>query len=252
MCECLPIPRLALAPVLVVLLAWTGHAQTEQRVDLSLTTILHRHVRALGGLDAVYRVEGFRMVGRMELDRRVYAVEAYKRRPNLLRVELRQAGLERIQMFDGEDLWLWGNDLQPAKVTGDWGDYVAKLADFNGPLVGIGVGTLSRELVGRVTGEDGSSLWHIRVEYRESGILDVFLGATDYLIRRMEYRPHEDSPRLVTVFSEWRAVEGTQLMVARRQEWPDQGMELRIDVVDLNPGVLSVLFQLPGEAGAED
>lgn len=72
---------------------------------LSADTILERNFTALGGREKIHAVRSLRLEATQSAGEKRLPLRIYWKRPDRLRIEARDEGLDALQVFDGEKAW---------------------------------------------------------------------------------------------------------------------------------------------------
>ena len=220
--------------------------------DWTLEDVLAKISEANGGEEAIDSVTSARFLGEVEGGEESYDFVLLKKRPDKLRMHLRfyQRAIERG--FDGVSGWTRVTVKGYDKVMPIEGEDLEQMrleADFDGPLVGPAVEGTSRRLVGVerieridyfvVESENPFSLSHHYVDSRTFRELKTIKWK----------KPVEDKSQATISYFHDNQRHG-QIWVSHRVErvYPDGRKEVvRINDVEINPGLLDRTFDEPGE-----
>ncbi|MEX0325293.1 MAG: hypothetical protein AB3N33_04305 [Puniceicoccaceae bacterium] len=220
--------------------------------DWTLEDVLAEISEANGGEEALKSVTSARFLGEVESPNDSYDFVLLKKRPDKLRMHLRffQRSIERG--FDGDHGWTRLTQRGFDKVIPVDGDELEQMrleADFDGPLVGEALEGTSRRLIGIERIE--------RIDYFIVEIETPFTIGHHYVdsrtfreLKNVKWKkPVKDKAQKV-VSSFFENERHGQIWVSHRveREHPDGSKEIiRINQVEINPGLLDRTFDEPAE-----
>ena len=179
---------LSLAGLLAASAASAASAQTT-----TLDDVLARHLQALGGRDKIEALKTLTKKGIYVYNGLEFPLVAHHARDAKSREEIvglshwatkPRPGVTVIRAVDGEKAWMSGHEraMEPTLLVAEETADAVLIADFDGPLLDASAGS-KLELIGRVT-DEGEDLYQIRVVRASGATEDVYLGASNHLIRR--------------------------------------------------------------------
>jgi outer membrane lipoprotein-sorting protein len=211
--------------------------------------LVAQNLAARGGIERLRAVESLRMTGELIARGEAFPATIAMKRPNLLRQEMRVQGQTVVQAFDGARAWML-NPLagmrtpQPIPAPPD----AARRGGFDGPLVGYEArgAEISFEGTERV---DGTETRKLRVVEKDGTTQTLFLDAKTGLEVKSRVEASQGSRTIAieSFFSDFRTVEGVTMPHRVRvvvNGVPQQ--ELRIEAIDLAPGLDAAYFSMPG------
>lgn len=180
---------------------------------LDVETLLERHINARGGLRAILNITSLYQVGTMT-DRRGEAVqiEAWRKRPDLLRVHFKAGDVTGTEGWDGTRAWehfAW-RVPDPAYVDGKASRALQRRADFDGPLVqakqkGHTIRPLGECVVA------GLPVYGLSVTLRDGSTTNYYLHKQTYMVAVTDTvrQVHAgDDAHTTTQFTDYRLVAG--------------------------------------------
>ncbi|MEX0332649.1 MAG: hypothetical protein AB3N64_14635 [Puniceicoccaceae bacterium] len=220
--------------------------------DWTLDDVLAKVSEANGGDKALKSVISARFLGEVENPNDSYDFVLLKKRPDKLRMHLRffQRSIERG--FDGDHGWVRLTQHGRDKVFPVEGDELVKMrieSDFDGPLVGSGSENVERRLLGIERIE--------RIDYFVIEVETPFSLAHHYVdsrtfreLKNFKWQKPVDDKSQKTVSYFYENQRHSQIWVAHRVErvLADGSKEvIRINQVEINPGLLDRTFDEPAE-----
>jgi len=214
----------------------------------SARSILERNLEAMGGRDAIRKVESLKVVGSQKIEGGTIGLVGYWRRPNQLRWELEADGLVGVQAYDGERAWAlmpFGGDFTPRPLEGEALAELAAQADLlEGPTFDLAAKGASALLLGREA-FDGVPAWKVEVtDARGRKTVHWYDGQSGLELGNRQRRPGPGGMgeiEVVTRLSDYRRV-GPILFAFRSEESSPtssaptiltlQSIELDIEVPD--------------------
>jgi hypothetical protein len=210
--------------------------------------LVAHNLEARGGLERLRAIDSLRMTGTLVAKGEELPMTISMKRPNLLKQEVTVQGQRVVQAFDGRRAWML-NPLvgmtTPQQVPAP--PDAAGRGGFDGALVDYAARGATLQLAGdeRV---DGLETRKLRLTEKDGSTQTLFLDARTGLEVKSLVEMTQ-GPRTATVesfFSDFRAVEGITMPHRVRvvvDGVPQQ--ELRIQKVDLAPGLDEDFFRMP-------
>jgi outer membrane lipoprotein-sorting protein len=188
---------------------------------LSADEILERNFAALGGRERIRAVRTLYLEATLEAGGRSEPLKLYWQRPDRLRIEAPNEGLDTLQVFDGEKAWFTYPALPGFEVQIlDGADREALRAQADlveGPTFDYAAKGHRVELLGRGKLPEGEA-WRLLLTTAQGDVRTLWFDAATFLqVReeRREFRPNGDV-RIESTLSDFRAVGG--LLFAHRVE----------------------------------
>jgi hypothetical protein len=243
---------------LVALLLIGGKVVSAQTVD----DVVHRYLRARGGLARLRSVTALRMTGTLELGGRSVPFVIELKRPDKMRTEFTVEGLKGVRAYDGRVGWAQAPlpGEPPRRMAADDEAEARAQADVDlSPLVDAAAKGYTVELVGRdrLPEED---TWKLVVRGRGGPPRTISLDAKTHLVVRIEERRTLDGREVdfVTEVGDYRKVAGI-VFPHLLEVGPRQGGErqrLVVQEIEVNPTLDDGRFRMPaapaaGPAGAQ-
>lgn len=210
--------------------------------------LLARHLEAVGGTAGLEKITTRRIAGTLERNGNKVPVVRTQEAPNRLVVETRfpKPGTLK-QGFDGRTAWMQ-HPLQGVRRLE--GKELAALADeaWLHPALRLRDQYPVRRFLGERT-VDGRKFTAISLARKMTDRSEVwFFDATTALLARVERRmdggPHGEIP-VVSVFEDYRKVDGTLIPFTVRTRLPTSETVLRIESVEQNLPLDDAIFRIP-------
>lgn len=243
-----PPARTALALVLPLLIAVfvTTIASAQSVADL-----VAKNLAARGGAERLKAVDALKITGRMKSMGLDLPLTIWRRRPNLVRQEMRLQDRAIVQAFDGERAWtvnpLAGSD-EPQEIRGQPADMMREQSDFDGPLVDYQQKGSAIEVEGPDTVE-GVKAIVLKITLKSGRVQRVWLDAdTGLEVKSASEVPQ--GPRTVrveTILSDYRPEDGL-VMPHRLRTFVDGQLQadVTIDRIEVSPRIDPAIFRMPG------
>ena len=152
--------RASIGGLFLALVCATASAQTP-----SVDEIVSKTMAARGGLDKLRAVNTMKMVGKVSMQGRDFAITVMAKRPNLMLQEMTIDGARVVSAFDGEKVWVVNPMLginEPQEMSGAMADEMRDQSIFGGPLMGYKERGETLELVGPSTVGDVKT-WKLKL-----------------------------------------------------------------------------------------
>jgi hypothetical protein len=216
-----------------------------------LDTVLARHMEAIGGSEAVSRLNSLKASGTVLISDQRAPFELWAAFPNKLRIESLIGNRVLVQSYDGKrPPWQWFPETLyaiPEEMEPEVAREFVSDADFNGPLVNHRGKGHQLELVNRET-LDGREAFRIRVVERSGLESTLAIDAESYLVVRRSgvRRGGGASIDLDTYYLDYRDVSG--VLLPHRYEVYRGTTLVRtviIQTLEGNRRIPSAVFELP-------
>jgi len=227
-----------------VLVGQTPAAPPEVR---DLFDLEREYIRARGGRVLMDESRTAMIRGRFLQDESVVTFQAYRRRPNLYRLDFTLMGTEVREGFDGNVAWRvlpLPSGRQVERLQGEAAARLRREAEFESPLVNHGEKSARLTYRGLETVGD-RSCHALTVERRGLAREHWFLDAETFLEVESQRETPAGAP-VITRFHDWRRVDGRA--VAHRIETFHGDKLVTVTIIDRvqwNLGVLSDVFRVP-------
>ena len=213
-----------------------------------LERILAAHLEARGGAERLRQIERLRLRGRYA-EASVYGeFELLRQQNRRYRFTHRRGDAVIVRAFDGVRGWWIHPEKSPMPgpmPAGQVSNLIAE-AELHGPLVDADARGHRIELIGP-TEIDGGEAWELRLT-RGTGAVETWFLARDShlpLERISRLWAYDEEWELHTYFSDYRAVEGLVLPHLIEYEFSSIHRLLRVEQVEINPGLGPGVFELP-------
>ena len=213
-----------------------------QTVDISAEEIIDNYVKAIGGKEAIEKINDFKKVGSMELMGQAISVEQYFKKPNLSATILSMQGMVVQKVaFDGAVL----------RMSGMQGDQEFKEGmEFESIKNGAGVCsemnykangyTLSVQGIEPINGSDA---YVLKVEKNAMVITEYYDVKSGLKVRTLSIA---DSPmgeiQSVSDFEDYREQAGVKFPYVQKLSASGQSMTTTISSIEVNAGVADSMF----------
>jgi hypothetical protein len=225
----------------------------------TLDDVVARHLQALGGRDRIEALKTVTKKGIYVYNGLEFPLVAYHARVAKSREEIMglshwatkpRPGITVVRAVDGEKAWMSGHEraMEPTLLAAEETADAVLLADFDGPLLDSAGPKL--ELIGRVT-DEGEDLFQIRVVRTSGATEDVYLAASNHLIRRRHLVGKEGAARAgfqkpqVIHYDDYRVVGGVRLPFSIQIDEALFSREYRFESMEANSPLAETLFAPP-------
>jgi hypothetical protein len=223
--------------------------------DWKLEDVLKRLEEANGGLESIQKVSNVRIIGEIESAEGGYNFSLLKKRPDRFRLGLSSQGRSIDTGYDGITCWKktdLGTSVTVEELTGEQKTGILVEADFDGPLIGDAPLDSSRRLV-RTERIDRVDYFVVEVN-GPRGLFHHFVDSRTF--REMKVEHYEDGdlgakPR-ITIYNDYERFGGIWVSMNVERTMPDGKVEnIRIRHVEINPGLLDFIFEMPEQGASE-
>ena len=246
--------------ILAGLLSAAGAAAKEAPAGVSADDILERNFAALGGKAKLRAVRTLRFEATQQGGGNSVPMKVYWKRPDRLRIESPEEGLEKVQAFDGERAWSTYPQLQgfAAELLDDAGrDSMRDQADLvEGPTFDYAAKGNQVELLGNEKLAEGDA-WRLQLTTARGEVRTLWIDCLT-LLQVREVRTQYSGGREVTTdsrLSDFRSVGG--ILFAHRvesrvrvagsggQESASEDSVFSIQKIELDVDLPDSLFEMP-------
>jgi hypothetical protein len=163
-------------------------------------------------------------------------------------------GVTVVRAVDGEKAWMSGHEraMEPTLLSAEESADAVLIADFDGPLLDSATAGPKLELVGRVT-DEGEDLFQIRLVRPSGATEDVYVSASNHLIRRRNLIAKQGAARggfqipQVIHYDDYRVVSGVRLPFSIQIDEALFSREYRFESMEANPTLADTLFTPPAD-----
>lgn len=172
---------------LALLVGLAGAGAPAAPATPSADEILERNFAALGGKEKIRALRTLSFEGTDQAGGQSVPVKVYWKRPDRLRIEAPEQGLDKVQAFDGENAWSTYPGLpgfQPERLEGAARDAFRDQADLvEGPTFGYAAKGHRIELLGKEKLADGEA-WRLQLTLASGEVRTLWFDcASDLQVR---------------------------------------------------------------------
>jgi outer membrane lipoprotein-sorting protein len=219
--------------------------------DLTLEQILKKNEEALGGAEAISKVQTLRITGRTAAGEMEMQMTTSAKRPNLVRNDMTIMGYDAVSAYDGTTAWMVNGatgSTEPQKLEGSAaGNLInSRLESAIGVLAAMQAAGDSIELLGK---EDvsGASSYKLKVKLKAGFESTYFLDATTFLpVKIIAKMPIMGQEMIGETYPKnYQKVGG--ILFAHTLEMNVNGQTLRVtyDKVEVNAPMEDSIFKMP-------
>lgn len=212
-----------------------------------LAKILTRYYgEGLGGAENWNQISSLKVAGTLKLESGEYELNAYQKKPNLIKMTIRGNQRDLVLAYDGETAWqqLPGRDTQPEVMGADEARRFVHSAHFgNHLLYPFGAGK-KIEYIDTVPAE-GNICHQIRVTLDTDYQVDYFIDIRSYLEIRVVNTDLRNQSTSSVVYKDYIREYG--MPIAKQVESFENGewvSSLKLDEVKVNSGVIPWMFKM--------
>jgi hypothetical protein len=158
---------------------------------ITVDELIAKSIKARGGLDKIHAIKSLRTTGKVHAGGGDFALDIpyveLINRPSMYRNEIKIQGLTSITAYDGETGWQiqpFSGRLDPERLSADDVKFLARSADFDGPLVDYAAKGNQVEYLG-TEDVDGTDAHKLKVTFKDGDIQYIYLDADYFLPIRM-------------------------------------------------------------------
>lgn len=239
-----------LIPVLLCLLPFAASGNDQpvtQSPDLS--AIMAQYFKAQGGLDYIESIDGLRMTGVAIMDDKEMDFVQVKKRPNMLRMTIEYGPTTLIMGYNGLYAWQTSRGREKALLMEgkQATDFIRNAAMFS-QLYQPDDPNVTLDLLGEDVVDD-KPVYVLEVTLSDGFKMRYFVDTKSYVDLKLEYKDEVDGVTHVMSnrFKDYRKIE--QLMLPHHVDSYKDGeliSTVKLDNIDLNPGIFSPYFDPPG------
>ena len=215
----------------------------------SLDEIVAKNIAARGGLELIKSVNTIKQTARLispTMPGGEGTTTVYLKRPDKMRQEIRAAGQQITNGYDGRTPWminpLAGSD-RPITLSGPQADMIREQVVFDPLLVDYRSRWQLVDYVGRETAGDRVQ-HHLRITSPSRQVSHLYLDATTWLEARLV--TEIDRTKLEVTWEDYRDVKGLKFAFLQRQivNGVVQG-EMRFETIEINVPISDAVFSIP-------
>lgn len=229
--------------IFVLVLATTAGAQ-------SAADLVAKNLAARGGAERLKAVDALKITGRLKSMGLDMPLTIWRKRPNLVRQEMRLQDRAIVQAFDGERAWavnpLAGSEA-PQEIRGEPAEMMREQSDFDGPLVDYQQKGSTIEVEGPDTVE-GTKAVVLKVTLKSGRVQRIWLDADTGLEVKSasEVRQGPRTVSVETILSDYRP-EGGLVMPHRLRTFIDGQLQadVTIERIEVSPRIDPAIFRMP-------
>lgn len=216
--------------------------------DGRLAKILnHYYEDALGGREKWADISSLRVAGRLKLKNGELSLTAVQKKPNLIKMTLRQNQQDLVMAFDGTTAWQRPpvRDAKPVLMSEDEARRFIHSAQFGNYL--LFPYAEGKELVYLDTVPVEGNICHqIRVTLENGFQLDYFIDIQSYMEVKVENTDLLSGSKNSIIYSDY--IRESGMPIARKVESYENGewvSTLTLEEAKVNSGVISWMFNMP-------
>ena len=234
-----------------LVLTASAHAQT---VD----DIVAKHIEALGGAEAIAKVQTIRVTGSMSMGMGDAPVVVEFKRPDKQRTDFFVMGMSGTRAYDGAHGWQvmpFGGNTSAELMPDAEARSMASQLPFLDPLVGAKARGDSLVLLGKAK-VDGTEMWRIKLLGPNKRTAVYYLDTETFLLMK------EESKRVMrgqevdaeTVFGDYKEIQGLMVPFTRTSSMAgmDRRQVMSCDKVEVNIPIDDARFAVPAGAAPAD
>lgn len=218
----------------------------------SVESLILEHISSLGGRDRLDSVGSLELKGTIQFQGFSAPVTLRMKRPAKMRMDITIQGRMLTKATDGSTAWQivpFSGDTAPKKLPPVETSAMADSSEIGGVLVNHADRGSPIALLGKVSLDDAEAL-HLKITKPDGQEISVFIDTEKHReIRRLSRGVvNEKEVEVVTDFSDYRSVEGLEVPFSQQvtsPEWPAFDQTIQWDVVQINPAIDDLIFQMP-------
>lgn len=242
---------LVLALVFLATASSQGQEPAPEPAPSELEQLLAKHYEARGGLDKLRALSSYEVTGRLSTQGFEIPLNARRKRPNKLRMEMDAQGMKILQVYDGAMAWgvnPMAGQSEIAELPEAEAKTMANQASFDSSLVDPEKQGLTLELVGKEE-LDGAEAYKISITSRSGEQQTLYLDAETYLEKRRLAKASANGQEMEIQidYDDFAEVDGV-LMIAKQTNVSPMGtVEIYYDDYDLSAEIADEVFLMPGQ-----
>lgn len=220
--------------------------------------IVSKHLKALGGTEALKAIKTMRVTGKMIAGPGMEMPMTIEiKKPSQMRVEVSAMGQSIIQVLNGKDSWMVNpmmGSTEPTPMPADMISKAEEQAQFEGPLANYKERGSTLDLLGKEKA-DGTDVYKLKLVDKSGQESTLFVDADSYLLSRISNKTKvQNMDVLVTVkMGDFKAVSG--VMFAHSLDITMDGMpmgnqQMTLEKIEVNVPIDEARFQMPKKAVA--
>lgn len=213
--------------------------------------LLQRYTNTYGGLRDTNRLASIRIEGVQIQEGQEYAFLMHKKRPSSIRYRLQQGETVLVAGYNGRDGWLQTTRDGASTVEALSGTHLEALrseAFFEGPLYRHLEKPENTVTFDGVSEVGGLASYSFKVVDADGSVSRYFLDRRDARVQRVDRLDEAGQIRIQTLYRDYQDVAGYPFAHEVENRIDGETISLiRIDRVSVNPGLLSLFFEVPAE-----
>lgn len=215
----------------------------EQDANITAEEVISNYVKAIGGKDAIEKINDYKMIGEMQMMGQTAAVEQYFKKPNLSVTSITMQGMLIQKMaFDGEILRMAGMQGSQEVNEGPEYDSIKNNAGISPEMNYLQNGYALT--VGGIESINGEDAYILKVEQNGKSTMEYYSVDSGLKLRNVQTN---ETPmgemQTITDYSDYREINGVKLPFTMTQSAMGQAMTTVIKSVEFNTGVDNSVFR---------
>ncbi|MDL2255119.1 insulinase family protein [Parabacteroides sp. OttesenSCG-928-K15] len=214
-----------------------------EAVNISGEEVIANYVKAIGGKEAIEKVNDYKIIGEMQMMGQAGAIEQYFKKPNLSVTSMSMQGMLIQKMaFDGQTLRLSGMQGNKEFTEGEELEAIKMGAGLASEMNYVQNGyTLTVEGVEAINDEDA---YAVKLERNGKTTMEYYSVASGLKLRNVQTGSTPMGEiQTITDYSDYREVNGIKIPYEMTQSVMGQNMKTVIKSVEVNTGLADSLFK---------
>lgn len=212
-----------------------------------LAKILTRYYNeGLGGAENWEKISSLRVSGRITMKNGEFELNAYQKKPNLIKLSIVSDGLELILAHDGKEAWrkMPGRGKKPEPMPPVEARRFIHSSSFGNHLLYPFARGKEIRYIDTVP-VDGHICHHIRVELDSGYHVDYFIDIRNYLEVKVVNHDLENDFQNSVIYRDYTRVSGMPIaQEVESHEYDEWVSSLKIDDIKVNSGVVPFMFKM--------
>jgi hypothetical protein len=212
-------------------------------------SLIARNIAARGGRAKLESIKTRRVHARIESGGEKGTLSIEQKRPSKIRFEIAIGGETVVRGYDGAYAWEIDSHGAGSKLSPDETGNLAREAEFDGPLLDYRANGRRVEYAGRPAFQ-GRNVSKVMLRWKDGNVSyyyldpDTGLETAEEIGRDLGGR----EVRFLSVFGDYRGVGGIKIAfsIDTRGEETGERQTVRVDSIELNPGIDDARFSLAG------
>lgn len=218
-------------------------APTAQEVNVSAEEIIQNYIKAIGGKEAIDKINDYKMTGEMQVMGQSATIEQSFKKPNLSSMVMSMQGMILQKMaFDGKVLRISGMQGSQDVTEGDEYEAVKNETGLSSELNYLTNGAkLSVEGIENVNGEDA---YILNVDQNGKVTTEYYGVKSGLKLRNVQNNETpQGSMQIINNYSDYREVNGVKIPHGIEQSAMGQSMKTTIKSIEVNAGLDDSVFK---------